>query len=107
MIADCRLPIADFWKTTRYLVAYKGSKPLQVVIQVRQVNEVERRRVFIFNPLRGLGNPARGAVGGTLRRFDSCRRPPEAEEEKLAQILFYLFADGIRPSGLRTNIHPR
>ena len=71
--------------------------PLQIVIQMRQVNQVQRRRVFIFNPLRGLGNPARGAVGGTFWRFDSRCRPPETEEGKFAEVFFNFLTDGIGP----------
>ena len=52
--------VVDFWIQFPSIVR---SMPLQIIIEVRQINQVQRRRKFIFNPFRGLGNPARGAIG--------------------------------------------
>ena len=41
--------------------------PLQVVIQMRQVNQIERRRVCLFNPFGRLRNPARRGIRLALR----------------------------------------
>ena len=88
----------DFRSKTRHLVSYnERSVALQVVIQVRQVNQIERGRMFLVDPLRGVSDPTRGAIGLALRRSHPRCGAPETEEGKFAQIFFDLRADGIRP----------
>ena len=69
---------------------------LQVVIEVRQVNQVQRGRVFVLNPFCGFGNPARGAIGLALRRSTPAAGP-QKPKKKFAEIAFDFRADGIRP----------
>ena len=70
---------------------------LQAIIEMRQVNEIQRGGEFFLDPSGGCGNPARGAIGRTLRGFHARRRPPKAEERKFPQVRLDLRAEGIGP----------
>ena len=74
------------------------AQPLKVVVEVRQVDEVERRRVLLLNPLGRPGNPPSGRIGRALRRLHAGSRPPEGCERKVAQGLLQGRAQIIRPS---------
>src|SRR6266545_3145657 len=66
-------------------------------MEVRQVNETERGLVFVFDPLRGRGDPARRGVGGALRCIDTRGGSPERGKGKLTEVLLDPGADGVRP----------
>src|SRR5438094_1670207 len=70
------------------------TKPLQIVVQVRQVNQAEARMIFVLNPFAGFGDPAGGCIRRPLRSGDAGRRSPKSGKGKFPEILFYL-----RPHG--------
>src|SRR5215467_3582779 len=72
-------------------------EPLQVVIQMRQVNEAERRTVFLLDPSRRLGDPTRSSVWRPLRCAQSRSGSPEGWKRKLAQVLLYFPSDRVGP----------
>ncbi len=69
-----------------------GTESLEVVIQVRQIDQAQRRLVFVLDPLRRLGDPARRRVRRPLWRPHSGRGPPKRSERKFTEVFFYLRA---------------
>src|SRR5580704_16971720 len=43
--------------------ACAGAESLEVVIEMREINQAQRWRIFVFNPLGGFGDPSRDRVG--------------------------------------------
>src|SRR6185437_239267 len=86
---------------TRHLVSYKRAVPLQIVIQMREINQAERGLMFIFNPLGGFGDPAGDGVGRALRRLNSGGWAPETGKGKWAQVALDVPAD---VSGIGVNV---
>ena len=74
------------------------AQPLKVVIEVRQIDEVQRRRVLLLNPLGRPGDPASGRIRSTLRRLHAGSGPPEGCERKVAQGLLQGRAQIVGPS---------
>src|SRR5438445_217680 len=72
------------------------SESLQVVIQVRQVNEAQGRSEPALDPPGRLGNPTRSRLRRALRAFQSCRRPPKAGKRKFTQVAFDFRAYRVR-----------
>src|SRR3954469_15879957 len=70
---------------------------LEIVVEVWQINEVQRWFVSLFNPLGRFCDPTRRGISFTLRSPVSCSRAPEAMERKFAQVLFNCFSDTIGP----------
>ena len=73
------------------------AEALEAVIEVREIDEVQRGLELILNPFRGLGYPARRAVGGSGGRLHACVRSPETGERKLAEVVLDALADVVRP----------
>ena len=65
-----------------------GADPLQVVVEMRQVDQRQRRIELVFDDLRRLGNPP--------RRRDRGPRAPEVEQRKRAQPGLQFVAQGSR-----------
>ena len=59
--------------------------PLQVVVEMRQIDQRQRGRVFDLHQLRGVGDPA--------GRGDRCARTPEVEERKRPELLLQSIAE--------------
>src|SRR5256885_1975093 len=75
----------------------RGPEPLQVVIQVRQINQIQRWMKLAINPLRRFGNPPRRGIRRTSRRVHSCGWSPKAWKWKFAEIAFDFVAHGVWP----------
>src|ERR1044071_2072180 len=69
------------------------AKPLQVVIEMRQVNQVQGRMVFVFEPFRGIHNPSRGSIGRALRRLRAGSGSPKCGERKLSEVMLELVSE--------------
>ena len=61
------------------------AEPLQIVIQMREINQRQRRSMLLFDPLRGFCDPARDGIRAPLRCIDTRRRPPKAGKWKFTQ----------------------
>ena len=70
------------------------SQPLQIVIEVRQINQTQGRLMPDLDPFRRFGNPARRGLGRALRSGSPGGRSPERGKGKLAQVLLDLRAHG-------------
>jgi len=68
------------------------AESLQIVIQVREVNEGEGRSVLAFDPFGRVGNPAGDLVRSEFST-DASGRSPKCREGEFAQISFDLLAD--------------
>src|SRR5437762_12174605 len=73
------------------------TEPLQVVIQMWQVDKAKRRPKSPFDPLGRFRNPPRSCFRTPLRGLHTGSRSPKGREGKLAQVLLYFPADRIRP----------
>ena len=71
---------------------------LQPVIQVRQVDQAQRRLMAAFNPLSSLCNPTRSRIGRSLTRVQSRRGPPKSEKRKLAEVRLDLRTNPMGPA---------
>ena len=78
-----------------------GAETLEVVIQMRKVNERQRGRMLTLDPFGRFGNPTTHAIGRALRSLDACRRAPKSGKRKRAQVAFNVLADFKR---VRVNI---
>src|SRR6185369_11304620 len=74
-----------------------GAEPLQGVIQVGQVNQVQGRVKFALDPLRRFRNPPGRRVRGELGRVAAGGGSPKRGKGKLAQVLFDFRANGKGP----------
>ena len=63
---------------------------LEVVIQVRQINQAQRGPMLELRPPGRLGDPAGGGVRRALRRGQPGGRSPKGGKRKLAELLFDL-----------------
>lgn len=61
---------------------------------MREINEAQGGREFVFDPFGRFSNPAGGSVGSALRRFAPGGGPPKGGEGKFAKIFFDGGANG-------------
>ena len=72
--------IIDQWQIIRDFRVARAKGALQVVIEMRQVNEIEGGLIPFLDPARGGGDPAHDEL-------DACHGAPEGPERKVAEVL--------------------
>ena len=73
------------------------AESLEVVVEMREVDEVQRRLMPVLNPLRRIRDPTAGGIGRTLRGMPTGGRSPERGKRELTEIALDLLADRIWP----------
>src|SRR5262245_19898060 len=64
---------------------------------MREINEAERRLIFIFDPFGGFGDPAGDCIGRTGWGLAARSRPPKGGKRKFAEVSLYLRTNRIGP----------
>src|SRR5436190_23413163 len=75
----------------------RGSEALEVIIKVREINEIQRGTKFAFDPFGRFSNPTRDGIGRALGSVHAGGGTPETWERKIAEVAFDFFAHGIGP----------
>ena len=73
------------------------AEALQVVIEMRQVNQIQRGCIFVFDPFGGFRDPARDGIGAPCGVSTPAAGPQKVGKGKFAEVAFDFRADGIGP----------